>query len=437
MIKQGVILASGLGSRLAENGHEEPKPLMPIGGIPLLERNINLMQAAGIEKVVIVVGFKHEMIEDYIKENNVSAVTVYNPDFTKKNGLSLIAASAKLDMNEPFLLSMSDHVFSDDYMKSFIEKASLSLDKAGTVLAVDRDIDGVFDLDDATKVFTEEDKIVEIGKEIEPYNAIDTGLFLCKPVIIEMLKDVKEKNGDASLSDGMKALADEGLFTFADMTGFLWQDVDTPDMMEEAEKRLAAYKAKDSVKKKDKINKSFSETPKVTELLDEIVDKSAAWCTEQPIKPSLLIMIFSAVSLLFLILGLKFDLRFFSLLILPMMIVSSKIAALSGTEDSVTTLFSSNKTFNFVITLGLLPLFFNMHVVFAVLFILLAVFPLFKKEFGFNFNISDYIPYQVKPFIRFELFIIVLLISIVLMIPSFIPALIYLPVAWYNCERDF
>ena len=91
MVRQGVILASGLGSRLNSEGRNEPKPLMPVGGMALIERVITLMQAAGIEKIVVVVGYRGDQIKEYIKNNNISGVVFAdNSEYNKKNGINRV-----------------------------------------------------------------------------------------------------------------------------------------------------------------------------------------------------------------------------------------------------------------------------------------------------------------------------------------------------------
>lgn len=238
MIKQGVILASGLGSRLNSEGRNEPKPLMPVGGMALIERVITLMQSVGIEKVVVVVGYRGDQIREYIAKNDIPGVVfAENTEYNKKNGISLLRAKDSLD-DAPFLLSMSDHIFSNDFFADFLEKAEPKLEKYNVVLSVDRNIEGVFDLDDATKVVTEDGEITTIGKELPSYDAVDTGLFLCKPDVFPKLQDIYGTKGDVSISDVMAAQAQERKFACAEMTGLLWQDVDTPSMKNEAEERL-------------------------------------------------------------------------------------------------------------------------------------------------------------------------------------------------------
>ena len=238
MIKQGVILASGLGSRLNSEGRNEPKPLMPVGGMALIERVITLMQTAGIEKIVVVVGYRGDQIKEYIKNKNIQGVVFAdNPEYNKKNGISLLRAKDFLD-DAPFMLSMSDHIFSNDFFVDFLNKAGEKLEKYEVVLSVDRNIEGVFDLDDATKVVTENGEITTIGKEIPSYDAVDTGLFLCKRGIFARLQAVYDEKGDVSISDAMGSAAADRMFACAEMTGHLRQDVDTPSMKNEAEERL-------------------------------------------------------------------------------------------------------------------------------------------------------------------------------------------------------
>ncbi|MGI6393593.1 MAG: NTP transferase domain-containing protein [bacterium] len=238
MVKQGVILASGLGSRLNSEGRNEPKPLMSVGGMALIERVIVLMQSVGINHIVVVLGYRSEQMEEFFEKKRVVGIeTVVNDEYNKKNGISLLKAQGKLS-DEPFLLSMADHVFSNDFFKIFVEKAEPALEDMDALLSVDKNIEGVFDLNDATKVAIKDGTITKIAKNLSDYDSVDTGLFLCNHKIFEKLEHMYSQTGDVSISEGMMALADDGKFGAIDMTGFLWQDVDTPSMKIEAEERL-------------------------------------------------------------------------------------------------------------------------------------------------------------------------------------------------------
>lgn len=85
-MKQGIVLASGLGSRKKEMTKVTPKSLIEINGQPILERNIEFMIEAGIERIVIIVGYLKEEFK-YLKEkySEVHIELVYNPEYANYN----------------------------------------------------------------------------------------------------------------------------------------------------------------------------------------------------------------------------------------------------------------------------------------------------------------------------------------------------------------
>jgi choline kinase len=108
----------------------------------------------------------------------------------------------------------------------------------GASLLVDYKIDTILDMDDATKVLEEDGKIKQIDKQLTDFNCIDTGVFVCTKALLDAIQETFNKKGDASLSDGVKQLADRGKMTVVDIKEHFWQDVDTPEMLEYAEEYL-------------------------------------------------------------------------------------------------------------------------------------------------------------------------------------------------------
>lgn len=238
MSRTGIVLAAGFGSRLEGTSDETAlKPLTPVGGIPLLHRTLRSLEIAGCERVVIVVGHGAEEVREAAAasyDGQVDLRFVVNERYDLANGVSVLAARDAVD--GAFVLTMADHVFSDDVMRL---AGAHTPPSDGATLLVDYDIDGVFDLDDATKVREEDGRIAAIGKQIADYNCIDTGLFVCTEALMDALAAVFEERGDASLSEGVQRLAAAGRMTVLDIGGGFWQDVDTPAMLAEAERRLA------------------------------------------------------------------------------------------------------------------------------------------------------------------------------------------------------
>jgi len=126
-----VIMAGGKGTRLSTISKSVPKPMVSIGGMPILERQINNLKDFGIKDIIIVVGFLGNVIKDYFKDGinfgvNISYITETNP---LGSGGSLYYLKEKI--NDDFLLIFGDIVFSIDFNR-FINfhkenKAKISL----------------------------------------------------------------------------------------------------------------------------------------------------------------------------------------------------------------------------------------------------------------------------------------------------------------------
>jgi 1L-myo-inositol 1-phosphate cytidylyltransferase len=231
-VDQCLILAAGNGSRIASLSGGMPKPLVPLCDVPLLEHVILSSQQAGISRFVIVVGYRADLIRRWFAARSLGGISVTwieNLEYHKANGVSALAAKDQL--RNPFLLVMSDHLFEPKTAKALLHEP-LSDDEV--ILAVDYKLDRVFDLDDATKVQCNGNHIVGIGKDLACYNALDTGMFLCSPSLFYRLESAK-KDGNCSLSDGMRQLGREQKLRAFDIGDAHWQDVDTPEALAYAE----------------------------------------------------------------------------------------------------------------------------------------------------------------------------------------------------------
>jgi choline kinase len=231
-VDQCLILAAGNGSRIASLSGGVPKPLVPLCGVPLLEHVILSSQQAGITRFVIVVGYRADLVRRWFAARSLGGISVTwieNLEYHKANGVSALAA--KEELRNPFLLLMSDHLFEPKTAKALLHEP---LSDEEVILAVDYKIDRVFDLDDATKVQCNGNHIVGIGKDLACYNALDTGMFLCGPSLFHRLESAK-KDGNCSLSDGMRQLGQEQKLRAFDIGDAHWQDVDTPEALAYAE----------------------------------------------------------------------------------------------------------------------------------------------------------------------------------------------------------
>ena len=238
-IKQCLILAAGNGTRLRAISDNLPKPLVKFHGRPILEHIVRRAQESWIEEFVIVLGYRGDMIRNWFENHwrgRARFTWVYNPDFHKSNGVSALKARDALRDN--FLLLMADHLFEPETARMMVRQ---DLAPGEVILGVDPKVDRIFDIDDATKVRRRGDRIVDIGKDIKVYDAIDTGMFLCTPALFDDLEH-SSKDGNCSLSDGMRRLAIDRRLRAIEIDAS-WHDLDTPEAFAYADAENLEYAA--------------------------------------------------------------------------------------------------------------------------------------------------------------------------------------------------
>jgi histidinol-phosphate aminotransferase len=236
-VKRAVILAAGRGTRLVSQ-EEFPKPLKPVAGVALLVRILRTLQAEGITEAVVVIGYRGEQIRKALLAEPSLAlklIFVENDRYDRANGVSLLAAKAFVDQD--CILSMADHLYAPELVRR-LREADL---KGACALAVDYDHERCFDIDDATKVKLAGNKITDIGKEIEDYDAIDTGVFRINRALVDELEKLFVARGDCSLSEGVRALSASGKFVTVDGGEARWIDVDTPEACARAEAMIRVW----------------------------------------------------------------------------------------------------------------------------------------------------------------------------------------------------
>ena len=104
-----VILAGGRGSRMGDACRSLPKPMLPVGGKPILQRQIEALAKEGIADFIIVAGFLHEAITDYFGDGRRFGVTIRC--YIEPRPMGTAGALKKLRLQEDFLLLNGDLLF--------------------------------------------------------------------------------------------------------------------------------------------------------------------------------------------------------------------------------------------------------------------------------------------------------------------------------------
>ncbi|MEX2236527.1 MAG: NTP transferase domain-containing protein [Dehalococcoidia bacterium] len=219
---KGVILAAGNGSRLGGLTANVPKALLDIAGRPLVDYTIDSMLEAGVDEIIVVSGYLAETLEGDLRERrrDVRFTFAHNPDYHRANGYSLRRARRAIG-NDSFILTMADHMLSSELLDR-LARGALGQD----AVAVDyspKDLDCIAE---ATRVLVnEENYVVAIRKDLDPWSGLDAGAFHLTPRVFEAMDDLPDDSQLSAILQRHVALG--SALRAVDISGAFWMDVDT------------------------------------------------------------------------------------------------------------------------------------------------------------------------------------------------------------------
>jgi len=111
---KAVVLAAGLGKRLAAISAEKPKVLVKVGEKTLIEHNLDKLKRLGIKQIALVIGYKGEMVKGLLGKT----VTYYQQK--EQLGTAHAFHCAKDFIDEPFFLALNGDMFFTDPLADFI-----------------------------------------------------------------------------------------------------------------------------------------------------------------------------------------------------------------------------------------------------------------------------------------------------------------------------
>ena len=234
---KAVILAGGLGTRISEETHLKPKPMVEIGGKPILWHILKIYSAHSINEFIICCGYKGYVIKEYfanyflhmsdvtfdMKKNSMEVhqkkaepwkVTLVDTGETTMTGGRLKRVRDYLD-DEPFCFTYGDGV-ADVNIKALIAHHKVN-GRLATVTAVQPPGRyGALQLNENAGVSGFQEKPQGDGGQI------NGGFFVLEPEVIDRIE------GDNTIweQDPLRSLAADGELTAYQHNGF-WQPMDT------------------------------------------------------------------------------------------------------------------------------------------------------------------------------------------------------------------
>ncbi|MFX1279005.1 MAG: bifunctional sugar-1-phosphate nucleotidylyltransferase/acetyltransferase [Promethearchaeota archaeon] len=239
---KAVILAAGEGNRLRPITASKPKPMIPLLGKPLLEHSIFGLKKAGIEQIILIVGYKEEIIKNYFnsfyKDYNTEIEYITQKEYC---GTAHATFQARKSIkNEPFLMMNGDLYVDSVVLKNLIQEYKKNQNESFiTLLEMDNPENyGVISLnsDGFVKKITEKPSP---GSGLG--NLANAGIYIFDPLIFKAIeKTEKSIRNEYEITDSIEIAINElGL----KMRGFIlknyyWNDIGLPWQLFEVNKYI-------------------------------------------------------------------------------------------------------------------------------------------------------------------------------------------------------
>ncbi len=217
---KAVVLAAGEGRRLEPLTNRRPKPMLPVANRPLLEHVVEAVAEAGIDEIVLVVGYKRDRIQTHFGDGNEWGVSIEYVVQDKQLGTAHAVAQAESLVDDDFLVLNGDRLIGSDLVARLAETHR---DGDGAVVAVTRSTEpseyGVVEL--------EGDRVVEILEKPRetPSDLINAGVYGFDPSVFDVIREIEpDANGEYTITTTIQRLI-EGESVRALRYDGMWIDV--------------------------------------------------------------------------------------------------------------------------------------------------------------------------------------------------------------------
>lgn len=242
---KAIILSAGQGSRLGRLTSDRPKCLIDFGGRSLLDRQLDTLEANGVEEAVVVTGFHDELVETAIARRPAGPKvrTVFNPFFKVADNLGSLFMARK-ELGGDCLVWNGDTLVSDALMKRVVANR-----RQGICVSIDRK--DSYDADDMKVVVGHDGRLHAIGKRLPmgTVNAESIGLLAFCDGGAELFRNWVEaamRSPEGATIWYLRVIhqiAQKNDVWTLDIAGEEWGEVDFPEDVERARELVARWDA--------------------------------------------------------------------------------------------------------------------------------------------------------------------------------------------------
>jgi UDP-N-acetylglucosamine diphosphorylase / glucose-1-phosphate thymidylyltransferase / UDP-N-acetylgalactosamine diphosphorylase / glucosamine-1-phosphate N-acetyltransferase / galactosamine-1-phosphate N-acetyltransferase len=238
-IDRAVLLAAGRGTRMRELTADLPKPMIKVRGKPILLRIIEGLQAAGIKRFLIIVGYHGDAVRDYFGDGTCFGLQIKYATQVVQDGTGRVIDLARdYVAHSPFILSYGDILVDPVNYKSIVNLQ----DDIEAVVTVKQNED----VSKGGAVFVNERmEVTDIREKSQPgetarwsglseravpfYNA---GVYAFRPSIFDWTAKLQPSpRGEYELTDAIRELARSGKKVQAFELSGEWADVRDPEIL--------------------------------------------------------------------------------------------------------------------------------------------------------------------------------------------------------------
>lgn len=228
-----VIMAGGKGTRIASVNSDVPKPMIPIGGKPILEYTIEMLAKQGYREMILVVGHMGEIIKEYFADGSKWGVSVTYITEDSPLGTAGALYYLKDTIEDDFLLINGDIIFDVDIQKFYEQH------KKNQCVATILTHPNSHPYDSGLIIAKEDGKVSRwLTKEDERTwyrNRVNAGLHMLSPKVFERFTTLQKTDLDRDI---LKQLIPEGELYIYDSPEYV-KDMGTPDRYEAVTRDLA------------------------------------------------------------------------------------------------------------------------------------------------------------------------------------------------------
>jgi len=163
---KALILAAGLGTRLAPITDNCPKSMVPVNGKPIIQKQIENLLENNITDITVVGGYLYDVLENFIHEKYPNIKVINSVDYATTNNMYSAFLGKDYVDNGDFLMMNADVYYDSSVIKSLLE-----FDKPNAIVT---DIGNY--LEESMKVIEKDGHLVEIAKTITKEEALGASI---------------------------------------------------------------------------------------------------------------------------------------------------------------------------------------------------------------------------------------------------------------------